>query len=313
MKIAVMGTGGVGGYFGARLAGAGSEVAFIARGAHLDAIRAEGLRVTSAKGDVIIKPATASDDPAEIGPVDIVLFATKLWAVEASGAACKPLLRTDGPTGPTGVVSLQNGVDAEARLADVLGPAHVVGGVAAIAAVIAEPGRIQHNGTMAAIEFGELDGSVSPRVEALRAACEAAGFGAAIAPDINYSIWRKMALLASFSGITALTRKPLGEIRGDRELRAMLDAAVGEVFAVAAAQGIAVDEAMREVVARMIENLPDAMTSSMAEDLTRGNRLELPWLSGAIVRLGAAAGVPTPTHAHIVEALTPHQEGAATT
>jgi len=311
MKIAIMGTGGVGGYFGARLAAAGSDVAFIARGAHLDAIRAGGLRVTSAKGDVTIAPAKASDDPAEIGPVDIVLFATKLWAVEASGAACKPLLKTEGPTGPTGVVSLQNGVDAESRLADLLGPAHVVGGVAAIAAVIAEPGHIQHNGAMAALEFGELYGAVSPRVRALKEACEAAGFGAAIPPDINRSIWRKMALLASFSGMTALTRKPLGEIRGDPELRAMLDAAVEEVFAVAAAQGIPDGEDMRGFVTKAIETLPDAMTSSMAEDLMRGNRLELPWLSGAIVRLGAAGGVPTPTHAGIVEALTPYQDGAA--
>jgi 2-dehydropantoate 2-reductase len=311
MKIAIMGTGGVGGYFGARLAAAGSDVTFIARGAHLEAIRAHGLRVKSALGDVIIEPAQATDDPAAIGPVDIVLHATKLWAVEESGAACKPLLKSDGPTGPTGIVSLQNGVDAETRLADILGAAHVVGGVAAIAAVIAEPGVIQHNGTMAAIEFGELDGRRTPRVEALLSACEAAGFGAGIAPDINRSIWQKMALLASFAGMTAMTRKPLGGLRGDPELRAQLDAAVDEVFAVAEARGVAVDDGMRGVVTRMIETLPDTMTSSMAEDLMRGNRLELPWLSGAIARLGAEAGVPTPIHDRIVEALTPFQDGKA--
>jgi 2-dehydropantoate 2-reductase len=310
MKIAIMGAGGVGGYFGARLAAAGTDVTFIARGAHLDAIRTHGLRVTSANGDVAVAPAQATDDPAAIGPVDIVLFATKLWAVEDAGAACAPLLKTDGPTGPTGVVTLQNGVDAVPRLTGVLGPAHVVGGVAAIAAVIAEPGLIRHTGTMASLEFGELDGTKSARVQALLAACEAAGFGVAVSQDITRSIWRKMALLAPFSGVSAFARTNFGGIRADPALGAMVEAAVEEVFAVAAAEGVALDAEARGFVDRAVTTLPDAMTSSMAEDLARGNRLELPWLSGAIVRLGAAHGVPTPTHARIVEALTPFQEGS---
>ncbi|MDH3233117.1 MAG: 2-dehydropantoate 2-reductase [Alphaproteobacteria bacterium] len=313
MKIAVMGTGGVGGYFGARLAAAGSDVSFVARGAHLKAIQESGLRIASANGNVTIEPANATGDPATIGPVDIVLFATKLWDVETSGAACKPLLKADGPTGPTGVVTFQNGVDAVPRLAGVLGEQHVVGGVAAIAAVIEEPGLIRHTGTMAALEFGELDGASSPRVEALLAACESAGFNAAIASDINRSIWRKMALLAPFAGVSSFARTNFGGIRADPELTAMVDAAIDEVFAVAEAEGICVSDDMRGFVAKAVATLPDAMTSSMAGDLERGNRLELPWLSGAIVRLGAASGVPTPTHARIVEALTPYQEGTATT
>jgi len=309
MKIAVMGTGGVGGYFGARLAAAGSDVAFIARGAHLKAIQEQGLRVSSANGDVTIQPANATDDPAAIGPVDIVLFATKLWDVETSGAACGPLLKSDGPTGPTGVVTFQNGVDAEPRLAGVLGGQHVIGGVAAIAAVIGEPGLIRHTGTMAGLEFGELDGTKSPRVEALLSACEAAGFNAGIADDITRSIWRKMALLAPFSGVSSFGRTNFGGIRADPELNEMVDAAVEEVFAVAEAEGIAVGDNMRAFVVRAVGTLPDVMTSSMAQDLERGNRLELPWLSGAIVRIGAGRGVPTPTHARIVEALTPFQDG----
>ena len=305
MKIAIMGAGGVGGYFGGRLAASGADVAFVARGGHLEAIRAGGLRVKSANGDVTVDPANATDDPAAIGPVDIVLFATKLWAVEEAGAACKPLLK-DG----TGVVAFQNGVDATERLVPILGAQHVVGGVAAIGSVIERPGVIRHTGTMAGLQFGELGGGTSARLEALLKVCEAAGFDATIPGDIDKAIWGKFALLAPFSGLTAMTGRRIGPIREDAQLRAQLEAAVHEVVAVGAAKGVAINEAFVGRILGMIDGLPAEMTSSMAEDLERGNRLELPWLSGAVVRLGAALGVPTPVHAEIVAALAPRQDGA---
>lgn len=305
MKIAVMATGGVGGYFGARLAAAGEDVTFIARGKHLDAIRTNGLKVESANGDLTIKPAQASDDPASVGPVDIVLFAVKLWDVEASGAACKPLL---GPK--TAVISVLNGVDSEDRLSAILGRDHVMGGVATISSTIAAPGIIKHTGTMAALTFGELDNRPSPRGEAFLAACRKAGFGAKLSAEIMKDVWTKFVLLASFSGMTSLTRTPIGPIRDDAELTAMLRAAVSEVVALARAKGVGLTPDQGEAVLAMIGKFPYEMRASMAVDLARGNRLELPWLSGAVARLGKELGVATPVHAFIATALKLYAGGA---
>jgi 2-dehydropantoate 2-reductase len=304
MKLAVMGSGGVGGYLGGRLAAAGQDVTFVARGAHLAAIRAHGLALRSALGDVLIRPAQAADDPGAIGPVDLVIFAVKLYDTEAAVAATRPLV---GPA--TGVVTMQNGVDSAELLARALGRDHVVGGVAQIASVIDEPGVIRHTGTMASFVFGELDGARSERVAALAAALQAAGVEHRVSADIQRDIWDKMAFLATFAGLTALMRLPIGPIREDAETRAMLRDGLAEAFAVARARGIALPDDFVERTLSRCDRLPYEMKSSMLQDLERGRRLELPWLSGAIVRLGQELGVPTPTHAFITTALKLHADG----
>ena len=297
-RFAIMGSGAVGGYFGGRLAAAGFDVAFIARGAHLAAIRARGLAIESALGDVRIDPAKATDTPAEVGPVDVVLFATKLWDTESAGAAYRPLI---GPQ--TAVISLQNGVEAEARLAAILGPAHVMGGVAQIAAAIAAPGRIEHTGGFANIIFGEIDGRRTARAEALLAALTEAGIGAALADDIVKAIWEKFVFLVGLSGVTGVTRRTIGPIREEPRSRALLTEIVAETAAVARAGGVALDDGVVAERLAFIDGLPAAMTSSMARDLTRGTRLELDWLSGAVVRLGRERGVDTPANAFVTAAL----------
>lgn len=299
-----MGSGGVGGYVGARLAAAGEDVTFIARGAHLVAIRAEGLRVTSALGDAAIRPAQATEDPTAIGPVDWVLFAVKLYDTEAAALATRSLI---GPG--TGVVSFQNGVDAPEILARIVGAEHVVGGVAKIAAVVAEPGVIRHTGTMAEFVFGELDGSQSERVVALSAALEAAGVNHQVSDAIGREIWDKMVFLATFAGLTALIRLPIGPIREDPDTRAMLRAGLAEALAVANAKSIDLPADFVDRALAHIDRLPHEMKSSMLQDLERGNRLELPWLSGAIVRMGQKLGVATPTHRFIMAALKLHAAG----
>lgn len=307
MKIAVFGTGGVGGYFGALLAAAGNDVTFIARGRHLEAIRRSGLVVKSANGDVTVKPAKATDDPAAIGAVDVVMLCVKLWDLDEAAAACKPLVAGGGY-----VIPFQNGVDAIQRVAAVLGADKVVGGVAYIAAVIGGPGVIQHTGTMARLAFGEADGRGSPRVDAFLAACKKAGIDADAPASIVVAQWRKFMLLASSSGWTALTRQPFGVIRADSEIRTGLRNAIAEVRAVGVARGVALPEASVDETIAVIDKMPAEMKTSMQQDLERGNRLELPWLSGAVSRLGKLAGVPTPTHDVIAAALKPYQDGART-
>jgi 2-dehydropantoate 2-reductase len=306
LRIAIMGSGGVGGYVGGRLAAAAQDVTLVARGAHLAAIQEHGLALRSALGDVLIRPAQASDDPAAIGPVDLVIFAVKLYDTEAAAAATKRLL---GPE--TGVVAFQNGVDSAEVLARVLGRERVIGGVAQIAAVIAEPGVIRHTGTMASFAFGELDGARSERVGALSAAFQAGGVDHRISADIRRDIWDKMAFLATFAGLTALMRLPIGPIREDAETRAMLRDGLGEAFAVARASGIALPTDFVERTLERCDRLPYEMKSSMLQDLERGRSLELPWLSGAIVRLGQELGVPTPTHSFMTAALKLHADAGA--
>jgi 2-dehydropantoate 2-reductase len=299
-----MGSGGVGGYLGGRLAAGGQDVTFVARGAHLAAIREHGLALRSALGDALIRPAQASDDPATIGPVDLVIFAVKLYDTETAAVATRPLI---GPR--TGVVTFQNGVDSTEVLARVLGRDHVVGGVAKIASVVAAPGVIQHTGTMAEFAFGELDGRRSARARALADALQAGRVEHRISEDIRRDIWDKMAFLATFAGLTALMRLPIGPIREDPETRALLRAGLDEAFAVARAKGIALPDEFVETTIAHCNRLPYEMKSSMLQDLERGRRLELPWLSGALVRLGRELGVPTPTHAFIATVLKLHAAG----
>ncbi len=304
MKVAVMGCGGVGGYFGARLAAAGCDVAFIARGTHLDAIRTSGLRVRSPLGDVHVAPARATAEPADIGPVDIVLFATKLYDTESAGRACAPLLGPD-----TAVISLLNGVDSEDELAAMLGPAHVAGGVAYISAAIAEPGVIEHHGSFARMAFGERDGQRSRRLAAFLDTATAAGIDAHLSDDIEAAIWAKFVFLASFAAVTALTRLPIGPIRDVPQTLALLEDAVAEAIAVARAKGVELGADAARKSLETIDGLPGHMKSSMLVDLERGNRLELDWLSGAVCRLGADLGVATPVHRTTLAALKPYAAG----
>lgn len=306
MRIAIMGAGGVGGYYGARLAAAGEEVHFIARGPHLTAIREHGLRVESQHGDLHIHPANATDDPATIGPVDIVLFCTKLWDTESAGEAIRPLI---GPN--TAVISAQNGVEAETVLGKVLGPRHVMGGVSFIFALIAEPGRILHSGPAHLLVFGEMDGAVTPRAEAFFAACKAAGFEARLSENIQKDLWEKFVYLASLSGVTCVTRSSIGPILAEPATRALFEAAITEAAAVGRALGAPLSEGVVAERMAMADGLPPGVKSSMLNDLERGNRLELPWLSGGLVRLGREAGIETPTHRFIEQALKLHAMGRA--
>lgn len=299
-----MGAGGVGGYFGARLAVGGCEVAFVARGAHLAAIRERGLKVRSQGGDLHLPDVEASDDPASLAPADIVLVTVKLWDTEAAAHAVRPLIGRE-----TGVVSFQNGVQKEDALRRVLGDKAVMGGVSYIAATIAEPGLIEHTGTMARLVFGELDGSRSARAEALLRACARAGIDAELSADIRRSVWEKFVLLAAFSGATTTIRAPIGPIRADPQARSLLHDAMREVVAVGRALGVALPEAYADDRLAFADTLPPQMTSSMHNDLERGNRLEVPWLSGAVVELGRKAGVPTPVHRAMADILAVHAMG----
>ena len=304
MKIAVMGSGGVGGYFGARLADAGNDVSFIARGAHLEAIRNEGLRVTSPFGDMHVTSVRATSDPVDIGPVDVVLFATKLYDTESAGALCKPFIGDD-----TVVISLLNGVDSEEQLSRILGAEHVAGGVARISAEIGAPGLVRHHSNFASIEFGELDGRESDRLRAFLDVATAANIDAQLRDDIEAAIWEKFILLASFSGITTLTRLPAGPLRDNPETWELLEAAARETDAVARARGVKLEPGLVERIMRYLKKMPDGMKSSMLIDLENGRRLELDWLCGTVCRMGREAGVDTPIHCLIRAALSPFMTG----
>ncbi len=305
MRIAVVGAGGVGGAFGAALAKAGADVTFIARGAHLQAMRQQGLRVTGGRGEMHLQPTQATDDPASIGPVDLVMFCVKLWDVESAGEAIRPLIGPD-----TGVIPFQNGVDAHERLLPILGAAHVMGGVAQISATIESPGVIRQTGTFMRLIFGELDGRITPRGEAFLALCQKAGFDATLSEAIVTELWMKFILLCTNSGLTAVTRRPIGELRDDADIGPYFASGVEEVIAVAQTKGIPLPADAQARIMKFTAVAPPAMRASMAVDLIRGNRLELPWLSGKVVAMGRALGVPTPTHAFINAALKPYINGA---
>lgn len=306
MRIAVVGAGGVGGGFGAALAKAGADVTFIARGAHLAAMKSAGLKIQGGRGETHLVPTQATDNPAGIGKVDIVLFCVKLWDVESAGEQIKPLI---GPG--TAVIPLQNGIDAHERLIPILGKTAVMGGVAQISASIVAPGVIQQVGTFMRMIFGELDGRRSQRAEDFFALCLKAGFDATLSEQILTELWMKFILLASNAGIMALTRQPIGKLRDDPDLRPIFLAAYKEVIDVGRARGVALPVDAIEKIADYTSHAPPAMKASMALDLERGNRLELPWLSGKVADLGRELGVPTPTHGMIHAMLKPYAMGAA--
>jgi 2-dehydropantoate 2-reductase len=291
MKIAVVGAGGVGGGFGAALAKAGADVTFIARGAHLAAMKSVGLKIESPRGDTHLVPTQATDDPKTVGKVDVVLFCVKLWDLESAGEHIKPLI---GPE--TAVIPLQNGIDAADRLIPILGANAVMGGVAQISASIIQPGVIRQVGTFMRMIFGELDGSRSKRAEDFLALCQKASFDATLSDQITTELWMKFIPLATNAGITALTRLPIGLLRDDPDVWAIFLAAITEVIEVGRAKGILLPSDALSRTIEFVRRAPPGMKASMALDLERGNRLELPWLSGKVVELGRDLSVPTPTH-----------------
>jgi len=304
MRIAVVGTGGIGGPYGASLAKAGADVTFVARGAHLAAIRENGLRVEGDRGETHIRPAQATDDIAGIGSVDFVLFCVKLWDVEIAGEQLRAIL---GPK--TAVVPLQNGVDAAERLIPILGHEAVMGGTAFVTGTIVEPGVIRQTGTYQRMTFGELDGRTSERGQRLRDLCEAAGFEGVLSPDIRVPIWEKFLLLVPAAGLNALTRVPLGRWRDDPDLVALYEAALRETVEVGLAEGVRLPpDSVNKGMALMRSMPPHHMTST-GNDLLRGNRLELPWFAGKVVELGRHHGIPTPVNGFIYAALKPHING----
>jgi len=305
MKIAIVGAGGVGGYFGGRLAAAGADVHFLARGSQLAALQARGLRIESPKGNVDLPRVHATDNPQAIGFCDAVLFTVKLYDVQSAIALLPPLLRAE-----TVVIPLQNGVESVPTLSQTIGRAHTAGGTAYVTAVIAEPGVIRHT-VMDSLIVGEIDGRRSARLERFQEACRQAGFRATLSDDINVDIWTKFVRLSVFSGMTAVTRSAIGTIVGDADLFSMLKEALGEAYAVARANHVAIPEAIVQDVDRAYAAMAPDAKSSMLHDLERGRRLELRWLSGAVVRWGQALGVPTPTHRFIATVLKPFADGAA--
>jgi 2-dehydropantoate 2-reductase len=303
VKIAIFGSGGVGGYFGGRLAAAGEDVTFIARGAHLAAMQQDGLHIESPNGDAHVKAVKATDRIGSIGPVDVVLFTVKLYDVDAAAATLATLIGQD-----TVVITLQNGVEAVDMVARHVGAEHVAGGTAYIVVVVDKPGRIRHT-TSQQIVFGERDGSRSPRLVAFEEACARAGFQGKASEKIDTDLWIKFVRLSTWSGMTTVTRSPMGVVRADPELLAMMMGAIAETIAVGRACGVKFPPTLIDDTKALIQSLPPGSKSSMLEDLERGRKLELPWLSGAVVRLGRQAGVATPIHHFITTVLGPLANG----
>ena len=304
MRIAVIGAGGIGAIYGASLAKAGADVTFVARGAHLAAMRERGLKVEGDRGEMHISPAQATDDPSDIGPVDIVLFCVKLWDVESAGAAIRPII---GPK--TAVIPLQNGVDAHERLIPVLGREAVMGGTAFVTGSIVAPGIVRQTGTYQRMTFGELDGTISPRGKRLAELCAAAGFEGVLSPDVLVPLWDKFTMLVPLANVNALTRAPLGKYRADPDTWSLVLGSVHETVAVGRAEGINLAPDAADKAIALIRSMPDHHMTSMGNDLLRGSRLELPWFAGKVVELGRKHGVPTAVNSVVYAALKLYANG----
>jgi len=290
MRIAVYGAGGVGGYFGGRLAEAGEDVVFIARGDHLRAIQSHGLRVESPKGDFVIQPAQAAADPAQVGQVDFILVGVKAWQVPQAAHAMRPMLGGD-----TLVVPLQNGVDAPQQLSEVLRPERVLGGLCRISAMVAAPGHIRHVGIEPYIAFGHQGQPPSQRCELLRDAFERAGVRAELPPDIQAAMWEKFVFIAAISGVGAVTRMPVGDLRSIPETRQMLADALQETVELAQALSVSLPEGLADRTLVLIDGLPTGATASMQRDLMEGRPSELDAQNGAVVRIATQAGGTPPS------------------
>lgn len=304
MKIAMMGSGGVGGYFGARLAHGGADVHFIARGRHLEAMRTSGLAIEGGPAPLHLAKVNATDDPATIGVCDLVVLGVKLWDTEATIEQIRPMVGSK-----TTIISFQNGVLKDEYLKRAFPPAQLMGGVVYVATTIDRPGVIRRTGPLERMVFGEFDGTRSPRAEALLAAAKAGGINAEISPDIRREIWSKYVFLAGLSGTTASMRSRIGPIRSNPQTRAFLLDVMREVVAVGRAHGVDLPADYAEDRLAFADGVSPDMTSSLHHDLERGNPLEVRWLAGGVVELGRAMDVPTPLNRAIADILALHAPG----
>ena len=305
MRFAIFGVGAIGGYFGGRLEQAGEEVAFIARGEHLEALRTKGLRVDSINGDFVLPAVTATDDPSRIGAVDVVLVGVKTWQVPAAAESIRPLLGED-----TLVLPLQNGVEAPDQLAKILGREYVCGGLAKIISYIAGPGYIRHTGADPYIALGELDNQPSDRLERLRRALQRSGVSAEIPPDITAALWAKFLFVASWGGVGAITRAPIGVIRSVSQTRRMLEGSMQEIYEVADALNVNLAPDAVSAAMGFIDTLPPNGTTSMQRDIIENRPSEIESWTGAVVRFGRDAGVPVPINEFTYNSLLPLERKA---
>ena len=306
MRIAIFGAGAIGGYFGGRLAQAGEDVVFIARGEHCQVMRTRGLRVDSIKGDFVLPSVYATDDPAQVGFVDVIFVCVKAWQMAEAMQAMRPMISPQ-----TFVVPLENGVEAPSQLAAELGKEHVLGGLCEIIAFIVEPGNICHVGADPFIRFGELDNRLSERVERLYQAFDrASGLTAEIPPDIHVAMWQKFLFIAAFSGVGAVTRAPIGVLRSQSGTRQMLEQAICEIYNVAKARDIALSKNVIGNTMEFLDSLPPDATASMQRDIMNGRPSELEIQNGAVVRLGQEIGVETPVNNFIYHSLLPMEMSA---
>lgn len=305
MRVGIMAAGAIGGYLGARLANAGHDVVFFARGAHLDAMRRNGLKIESQLGNLHLTKINATDDPATVAPVDIVLFAVKLWDTEKAGTQLRPIV-----TANTRVITFQNGVDSVERLAPILGAANVVGGTAFMAAVIKEPGVIVHTGPLSKFRCGHIDGHRDDKLVAFVDAAKAASIDMTMSDNIQSDRWEKFVFLVANSSATALTRMPIGPVLADPDTAAMFRTLLDEVVDVARAVGVTLPPTLAQDRFEFAKSLPFGMKASMLHDLERGNRLELDWLAGRVVELGRKYHVATPMNDAVYAALKLHRMGA---
>jgi 2-dehydropantoate 2-reductase len=305
MRIVVFGTGGVGGYFGGRLAQAGEDVTFVARGEHLRAIKANGLKVDSTTGDFVVFPAKATDDVKEIGEVDLVILGVKAWQVSEAARALKPLVGAN-----TTVLPLQNGVEAVPQLVAELGPANVIGGLCRIVSFVVAPGHIRHAGFTPSIIIGELDNRRTDRIVTIEEVFRRAGLEITIAADIQVALWTKFLFIASFSGVGAVANAPAGVLRTDPKWRAQMLSAMNEIYELAHARGVKLPPDSIATVMAAIDALPEDATSSMQRDIAAGKPSELEAQNGAVVRMAQESGVDVPTHVFIYQTLRPLEEKA---
>jgi 2-dehydropantoate 2-reductase len=304
MRVAVMGSGGLGGYFGALLARGGEDVSFIARGGHLEAMQSGGLRIEGGPDPFHLEHVHATDDPNEVGSVDLVMICVKLWDTEVALRQLRPLV---GPE--TALVSFQNGVLKDSYLRAAYDDSHVIGGVAYIATTVSQPGVITRTGPLQRLIVGEFDGRSSARVEAFHSACVAGGINAEVSSDIRRAIWEKFVFLIGLSATTATMRVPIGAIRENPQSRAFLLDVMREVVAVGRAHGVPLPDDYADQRLEFADGVSPDMTSSMYHDLERGNRLEVRWLSGGVVELGQQVGVETPLNRAVSDILSVHANG----
>jgi len=305
MRMAIRAAGGAGGYLGARLAAGGCDVSFIARGSHLGAMKKKGLQLESSLGDLDLKDITVTDNPAEIGPVDIVIFTVKLWDNDTAAEMCKPLISDQ-----TAVITFQNGIESIDTLAGILGKSHAVGGAAYISAAIAAPRKIRHVGNAAKFVIGEPDGTPSDRLKSFIDICQQSDIDMSMAENILRVLWEKFTFFAPVSGVTSASRSTLGVAFGDPEMRQIIQAAMQEVISLGQAKGIDLSENSIEPQMAFGDSLPAETKTSVLRDLEEGNRLEIPWLVGAVHRLGVEMGIETPVSSTLYSVLKPHVDGS---